>query len=238
MQDLRLFDVARSAMMKPLSFSAQTRAAYERWAPLYPPVAHNSLMRAEEHAMCALWPEVAGRSVLDLACGTGRYARLLVDGGAAHVVAMDFCPPMLGQVTGVPRVCASMMHLPFIADAFDVVVSGLALGHATSLSGWMAEIARVLKTGGTVLYSDFHPEAARAELPRTFKDRNGRAFSVPHHCYEVAAQREAAAAAGLTIDTVRELRLGLELDAPAASSADFARRWHGLAVVLIVRARK
>jgi hypothetical protein len=37
---------------------------------------------------------------------------------------------------------------------------------------------------------------------------------------------------------VRELRLGLELDTPAANPADFDRCWHGLAVVLIVRARK
>src|ERR1700728_2939627 len=121
---------------------AETLAAYQRWAPLYPPVAHNPLMRAEQQAMLLHWPEVAGLRVLDLACGTGRYSRLLAEGGAADVIAMDFCAPML-------------MQLPFAADAFDVVISGLALGHATDVDAWMTEISRVLRRGGTLLYSDF-----------------------------------------------------------------------------------
>jgi ubiquinone/menaquinone biosynthesis C-methylase UbiE len=155
-------------------FSAETLAAYERWAPRYPPTAHNPLMRAEQQAMLAHWPQVAGRRALDLACGTGRYSRLLAETGAAQVVAMDFCAPMLRQVSVATRVCGSMMQLPFAAQAFDVVISGLALGHASNVHLWMAEAARVLKMGGALLYSDFHPEAARVGLPRSFKDQSER----------------------------------------------------------------
>ncbi len=219
-------------------FTAQTREAYEQWAPLYPPMAHNPLMRAEERAMSSLWPEVTGRRALDLACGTGRYARLLTESGAREVVAMDFCPPMLTQVRDAHRVCASMMQLPFKGGAFDVVVSGLALGHATAVLPWMAEVARVLRAGGVLLYSDFHSEAARAGLPRSFKDGGGRAYTVPHRCHDLASQRAAAAAVGLTIDAVQELRVGIELEEAGPSSQDFYRRWHGLPLVLVVRARK
>jgi malonyl-CoA O-methyltransferase len=221
-----------------MNVAVETLAAYTQWAPLYPPVAHNPLMRAEQRAMVEYWPIVKGRRTLDLACGTGRYSRLLAETHAADVVAVDFCAPMLQQVTAANRVCASMMHLPFANDAFDIVISGLALGHATSVHAWMAEVARVLAAGGTLLYSDFHPEAARAGLPRSFKDQNNRTWTVPHSCHELSSQRQAAAAANLTIEVVHEVRVGIELQEVFPKSDAFYRQWHGLPIVLIVRARK
>jgi malonyl-CoA O-methyltransferase len=221
-----------------MTVAAETRAAYQRWAPLYPPVAHNPLMRAEQQAMLQYWPEVAGLRALDLACGTGRYSRLLAEAGAADLIALDFCVPMLMQVPTGGRVCASMMQLPFAAGTFDVVISGLALGHAADVSAWMAEIARVLRHGGTLLYSDFHPDAARAGLTRSFKDIDDETRSVPHTPYPVSTQIDAAKAAGLRIETVHEVRVGIELCEPFPKGEDFYRNWHGLPIVLVVRARK
>jgi ubiquinone/menaquinone biosynthesis C-methylase UbiE len=220
------------------NFTAETLEAYERWAPIYPPSAHNPLMRAEQRAMLEAMPEVSGGRVLDLACGTGRYSHLLDGAGASVMSAVDFCLPMLRQSSAANRVCASMMNLPFADGSFDVVISGLALGHATTVSGWMTEAARVICRGGILLYSDFHPEAARAGLKRSFKDEFDRTVTVPHHCFEVASQRDAAAAAGLRVDLVREIRVGEDLVEPFPKSDDFYRRWHGLPIVLVVRARK
>jgi ubiquinone/menaquinone biosynthesis C-methylase UbiE len=220
------------------NLTTETLAAYQRWAPLYPPTAHNPLMRAEQKLMAEHWPPVAGKRALDLACGTGRYSRLLAEAKAAQVVAIDFCVPMLRQVSAAARVCGSMMQLPFAGQAFDVVISGLALGHAASLHAWMAEVARVLKSGGTLLYSDFHPEAARAGLPRSFKDGNDRTWTVPHCGYDVACQRKAATAAGLVVEVVREVRVGCEFQEQFPNSDAFYRQWNGLPVVLVVRARK
>jgi malonyl-CoA O-methyltransferase len=215
-----------------------TLEAYERWAPRYPPVSHNPLMRIEQQVMVEHWPAVAGRQALDLACGSGRYSRLLQETFAANVVAVDFCEPMLAQVSAAARVRADMMHLPFADGTFDVVISGLALGHALCVQAWMDEVARVLGEGGTLLYSDFHPEAARAGLPRSFKDEEGRTWVVPHRCFELASQKEAAAAAGLTIEVVREIRVGIELNEKSAATEETYRRWHGLPIVLVIRARK
>jgi ubiquinone/menaquinone biosynthesis C-methylase UbiE len=216
----------------------ETLQAYERWAPVYPPIAHNPLMRVEQRAMLEAWPDVAGRRVLDLACGSGRYSRALLESNAARVVSLDFCMPMLQQVVGSQRVCASMMQLPFLAESFDVVVSGLALGHASGVRPWAAGVARVLGAGGTLLYSDFHPEAAKAGLTRSFKDAANVTFTVPHQFYSVAEQIDAATAAGLRLQMVRELRVGYELQEPFPGSDTFYSQWHGLPIVLVVRAGK
>jgi malonyl-CoA O-methyltransferase len=88
------------------------------------------------------------------------------------------------------------------------------------------------------LYSDFHPEAARVGLTRSFKDEQNDTCTVPHRCYGVALQQEAATAANLAIDVIHEVRVGIELKEPFPKSEEFYRRWDGLPIVLVVRARK
>jgi ubiquinone/menaquinone biosynthesis C-methylase UbiE len=215
-----------------------TRDAYDRWAADYPPQPHNPLMRVEQKAMLEHWPAVAGRRALDLACGTGRYAGLLAQSGASEVFAVDFSTAMLRQASAGARVRANMMQLPFIDDAFEIVISGLALGHATGIRRWMGETARVLRDGGVLLYSDFHPEAARAGLTRSFKDALNRSVTLPHCCYGLSDQREALEAAHLTLEIMHEVRVGVDLQEAFPGSDAFYREWCGLPLVLIVRARK
>ena len=211
---------------------------YERWAPSYPQEPGNPLMRAEQQLMLACFPKVTGRRVLDLACGSGRYAQLLRAAGAAEVVALDTSPGMLRRVTKAARVCANMARLPFGTSVFDTVVSGLAIGHTPDIAVWMAEIARVLKPGGSCLYSDFHPQAAQAGMTRSFSDAQRRAYTLPHFTHVLSAQRAAAAAVGLTMSIAREVRVGIEFTETFEGSEQFYRRWPGLALVLVARVEK
>lgn len=211
--------------------------AYDTWAASYPPEPHNPLMRSEQTAMTALLPDVAGLHALDLACGSGRYAAILAAGGA-EVVATDLSGAMLRRVFDARRVRASMMELPFAAGVFDIVVSALAVGHAPRIEDWMSGVARVLKPGGILLYSDFHAAGAAAGMQRSFTDEHHRKHTLLHRNYDPAAQFSAASAAGFVIEATREVRVGIELREHFTGSAEFYRRWSGVPVVLVVRARK
>ena len=221
-----------------LSHAAHALEAYELWADTYAPEPHNPLMAAEQNAMLGLLPAVRGARVLDLACGTGRYSRLLAAAQASFVVALDLSPAMLRRASNDLRVLASMDRLPFAQACFDVVVSGLAIGHGPDLGRWMDETARVLAPGGTLLYSDFHPVASQRGLQRTFKDRADHVHTIAHCCHTVDAQRAAAVAAGLTVEHVLELRAGIEFVETFDGADAFYRREHGTPLVLVVRARK
>ncbi|MDI4633402.1 class I SAM-dependent methyltransferase [Pelomonas sp. V22] len=215
------------------------RAAYDRWADSYPPLPHNALMLAEQSAMLELLPPMAGQCALDLACGTGRYSRLLAQRGASSVIACDFSPGMLGHASpALQRVRADMMYLPFRTASFDLVLAGLAVGHAPDLGRWLEGVAAVLKPGGHLLYSDFHPDAARAGMTRSFVDTEQRLHVLQHRAYELLQHREAATAAGFEMESLIEVRPGeghgLAFDAKPA----IAQRWPGLALVLAVRLRK
>ncbi len=226
---LRLFQVVR------FMSAFANEAAYDLWAESYPPLPHNPLMRAEQAALLALCPDVAGRRVLDLACGSGRYGLLLQQRGAALVVGSDLSAGMLARAPLAHRVRADMLNLPFAAASFDVIVSGLAVGHAPSLDAWMAEVARVLAPGGQLVYSDFHPAAARAGMTRSFTDAAGQRHELLHALHDPDAHLAAAWRAGLVLEASREVCVGRELCEPFTGSEAFYARWNGLAVVLAMR---
>lgn len=216
----------------------ETRAAYDSWARSYAAAPHNPLMLAEQEAMLSLWPNVRGSRALDLACGTGRYSELLRTSGASAVVSADLSAAMLQRVRSGDRVLANMMHLPFESEAFTIVVCALAVGHAADLRSWMSEIARILTPRGVVLYSDFHPEAVRAGMTRSFTDDRSRKWTLPHTSHALAKQLETAREVGFVIDAVKELRVGIEVSETFPGSEEFYRRWQGLPLVLVVRASK
>jgi ubiquinone/menaquinone biosynthesis C-methylase UbiE len=211
---------------------------YERWAPLYPALPHNPLMQAEQSAMLERLPAIEGCSVLDLACGSGRYAGHLQTRGAGHIVAMDFSLAMLRQVSAGDVLRGELDALPLRDSQFDLVVSGLALGHASDLAGCMREISRVLKPGGTLLYSDFHPEAQRRGQTRSFRDAHGELHTVPPAPFDCETHLQAIREAALELIEVFEPRAGVEFlpDFPQASR--FYRDWSGTPMLLIIRARK
>jgi malonyl-CoA O-methyltransferase len=133
----------------------EPREAYRLWAETYPPRAHNVLMQVEQQALLALMPDVRGCNAIDLACGTGRYARLLKERGA-YVIGLDLSYEMLSHAD-VDLSCAQsdLTHVPLPDGYAEVIVCGLAVGHVQDLSAALREIARVLAPGGVALYSDF-----------------------------------------------------------------------------------
>lgn len=182
--------------------------AYDKWAASYPPRAHNALMRAEEAAMLRLLPDVAGASILDLACGTGRYGLIARERGAEPVLGLDNSPAMLAAAPLPLRALAATESLPLPAASVDGILCGLALGHLPQISPTFAEIARVLKPGGWALVSDFHPFIFLNGARRTFTAPDGSTYAVEHHLHLYADYHAASAAAGLLIDAVLEPRLG------------------------------
>jgi len=75
-------------------------------------------------------------------------------------------------------------------------------------------------------------------MTRSFVDDEKRRRSVWHFPHALKDHRLAAHNAGLAIEAVRELRVGHELRESFPGSPLFYRRWHGLPVVLVIRARK
>ena len=188
--------------------------AYALWAASYPPRAHNRLMEIEQAAMLRLLPILADRAVLDLACGTGRYAAIAHQRGARLVIGTDNSLPMLrGGVQACIQAHFSESHmaqLPFESHSFDVVLCGLALGHlpADAMIKAISEIARTLRPGGEALISDFHPFLFLTGGQRTFT-AGGTTYAVEHYPHLIADYFAALTSAGLRITALDEARADL-----------------------------
>jgi ubiquinone/menaquinone biosynthesis C-methylase UbiE len=105
--------------------------------------------------------------------------------------------------------------LPVETAEVDLVVCALALTHGEDLRRPVAELARVLRPGGRLLISDFHPIQIMLGGTAFFFDANGRAGHVPSYPHTYEAYLDAFTAAGLRVVRCLEPRL----DEPALKLA-------------------
>jgi SAM-dependent methyltransferase len=91
--------------------------------------------------------------VLEVGCGWGELAEWIARETGADVVAVDLSPRMveLARERGVDARLADVEELPFADETFDVVVAAWMLYHVPDLERGLAEIARVLRPGGTLV---------------------------------------------------------------------------------------
>lgn len=109
-----------------------------------------------------------GSRVLDVACGTGQVSRaaLRLVGSGGIVVGVDPSEGMrhVAERHGIRVLAGTAERLPVPSAAFDFVVMGYALRHASDLITAFREMRRVLRPGGTVAILEITPPEAR--VPR------------------------------------------------------------------------
>ena len=111
----------------------------------------------------SLLPDVQHKTILDAACGPGKYAEILISQGAA-VTGFDISPKMIALATQRnPHAGNFFVHnlsqpLTMFADeTFDVVLCALALHYVQDWNLTVREFARVLKPNGCLVISVEHP---------------------------------------------------------------------------------
>lgn len=181
-------------------------AAYELWAETYPAAAHNPLMAAEQAIVERILAHVRARRALDVGTGSGRYLPIL-RGTARTVVGLDLSMPMLQRGVEPNRVCGDARTLPFRRSAFDLVNASLVVGDIEHLHAWVVEMARVLRPGGHLVYSDFHPSWTERGWQRTFRSGDGVLRTIRFEPHSMDDHLTALEGAALRVEAIREPRL-------------------------------
>jgi SAM-dependent methyltransferase len=149
------------------------------------------------------------RSVLDLACGTGRIgAWLRRRGAAAAIDGVDLTPEMLelARSRGVYRTLAvadvADTRLP--AERYDLCTQSLADEHLPELDPLYREVARVTRPGGDFVIVGFHPQFLMAGMPTHFDRAAGEPVTIRSYVHLLSDHVKAAGTAGWRLQEMDE----------------------------------
>ncbi len=141
---------------------------YTTYAKQYDLAAQDNLYNAhfERPNTLELVGDVAGKKVLDLGCGSGIYAQILLERGATSVTCIDAAQEMIDIVKdklgdSVNAYAQNLaLGLPEETNAqYDLVICPLMVHYIEDLRPLFNDIQRVLKPGGQFVFSTHHPFA-------------------------------------------------------------------------------
>jgi SAM-dependent methyltransferase len=112
-----------------------------------------------ESAVRAL-PDVRGRDVIELGCGTAYFGAWLKRRGARRVVGVDVTPAQLATARecdaefglGLELIEANCEDVPLESAQFDVAVSEYGASIWCQPERWIAEASRLLRPGGELVF--------------------------------------------------------------------------------------
>ena len=148
--------------------------AYDEFAVLQREMARRMLERLETM-------RIAPRTILDIGCGTGEASDMLLRRyPKARLDALDFALPMLhrarrrGRWLRRPRcLCGDLDALPIADQSIDLVFSNASVPWSIDPPAAFADIARVLRPEGLMMFSSFGPDTLR-ELRAAWSEVDGR----------------------------------------------------------------
>ena len=124
----------------------------------------------EKPAMYAALPDLAGKSVLSLGCGSGEDSKHLKDLGASESTGIDISKGMIDIAADSYPDCKfqvmDMEKLDFHDNSFDFIYSSLAIHYIEYWDRALREAYRTLKPGGYFLFSCNHPVYFAMELSK------------------------------------------------------------------------
>lgn len=190
---------------------------YRDWSAIYD--GPNPMIELEESVTVPWLQTIIGelgqdQRALDAGCGTGRQAKLLSDLGAA-VTGIDATQEMLDiaaeKVPDGEFRQAMLDALPFDDDSFDLAIASLAICHLDEPAPALAELARCVRPGGSILISEPHPMVAALggqAFYGGFRD-DGMTFVRNNH-HQLSAWVNACA--GSDLEIVECVELGYDAD--------------------------
>lgn len=146
---------------------------------------------------------VAGGLLVDVSCGSGLFSRKFAKSGSfSAVVALDFSENMLRQcyefikqddnliTTNLALVRADVSRLPFAPGSLDAVHAGAALHCWPSPSNAVAEISRVLRSGGVFVATTFLVSPLNTPLPLEAFQSLRQSFGQVTNSYNYFTEKE------------------------------------------------
>jgi ubiquinone/menaquinone biosynthesis C-methylase UbiE len=188
-------------------------SAYDIWALSYDNQPDNLMLALDDELFSGFVNEIDLKeaTVADVGCGTGRHWNEIIAKGPKDLFGFDISEGMLQVLQKkFPQAKTFLLHdnhLTGLANnSCDLVVSTLALAHIEDIRQALEEWCRVLKRGGVILITDYHPEALAKGAKRTFRHQD-KLIAVRNHVHSIKTVRKLARQLDLEVLRFTERRI-------------------------------
>jgi len=166
-------------------------AAYDLWASSYDIQPDNLMLAWDEEIFSNLINNIdlKNKIIADIGCGTGRHWKKIFEREPKKLIGFDVSEGMLTILQQkFPE--AETHHLiddklkQLDNESCDIIFSTLTIAHVENAENELREWSRILKAGGEIIITDFHPTALAKGAKRTF-NHNGKTISVKNYIHSI-----------------------------------------------------
>ena len=199
-------------IFKPLLIETDPEKAYDLWASGYDAQPDNLMLVLDNEVFTGLLQNITltNKILIDVGCGTGRHWQKLIDAGPESVTGYDVSTEMLAVLKKkFPeqkffRLTGNQLAEP--AHSADIIMSTLALAHIPDAKAALEEWVRVLKPGGDIIITDYHPDALAKGGNRTFK-HGETLVAVKNYVHSIEQVTDIARQLDLSVLRISERRI-------------------------------
>ncbi len=144
----------------------EQRREFALWSRIYDELP-NPLLALEERFLAPLLPDLQGKDVLDVGCGTGRWLERLQKHNPRSLTGVDFSPEMVARArrkvkqTAVVTV-GDATSLSIASRSDDVIIASFVASYVPNIDAFARELRRVARAKSRIYISDVHPETVEA----------------------------------------------------------------------------
>jgi ubiquinone/menaquinone biosynthesis C-methylase UbiE len=165
--------------------------AYEIWSANYDKQPGNLMLDLDERIFSDLIENIdlRDKEVVDIGCGTGRHWQKIYSKNPSNVMGFDVSGSMLDLLKSKFPFARTQKTtdnlLTSIPDSsIDMIISTLTIAHIKIIEEAIASWSRVLKNGGELVVTDFHPTLLANGGKRSFS-HGGRSLSVKNYIHSI-----------------------------------------------------
>jgi ubiquinone/menaquinone biosynthesis C-methylase UbiE/cytosine/adenosine deaminase-related metal-dependent hydrolase len=144
--------------MRPLLLEVEQ---FDRWSCIYDEQP-NPLLDLEVRYLAELLPDLRGRDVVDIGCGTGRCLSILQTHRPQSLLGLDCSAGMLARAKAkwphAVLLRADCVALPLRDSSIDIALVSFTISYASDLETFVGEVVRVLRPDGCAYITDVDAE--------------------------------------------------------------------------------
>lgn len=187
---------------------------------------------------------IRGKVVVDVGCGTGRHWKKILEEQPARLLGYDVSSGMLDilrkKYPGADTCLLDSQRLKGLDDeSCDLVLSTLTVAHIANLETSLREWDRVLRPGGDILITDYHPRALARGGQRTFREGD-QVIAVHNYIHSLKKIRHIAGRLELRVLQLTERKIDNTMRPfyERQNALDVFKRFYGVPIIYGIHLKK